>query len=233
MSRTAIISDVHANLPALEAVLKDIADSGVSRIISLGDVAGYGPHINECCDLLRTHNIVNLMGNHDDYLLKDTGCPRSETATLALAYQARIITKDNLDWLAQSLLRLEELGASLVHAGWHDPLDEYMTDIPQDYFAHMRGHIFISGHTHVQGQWTVGTKVFANPGSVGQPRDGDPRAAYLTLSSDGDITLNRVVYDIKTYQNDCEKAGLPEKLWSCVAQGTRIGGGISQVSILE
>jgi putative phosphoesterase len=232
LSQTAIISDIHANLPALEAVLAEIDSLYVDRIISLGDLAGYGPHINECAALLMDRNILNLMGNHDDYIVKGTDCPRSKSANIALAKQRSVIKPKIREWLAQSPLRFSDGDVRMLHGGWNDPLDEYILELRAAYFENRDGRLFISGHTHVQGQWRLQQKIYANPGSVGQPRDGDPRAAYAVLN-DGVLSLRRVAYDINAYISACKNAGYPEKLSECVRAGTKVGGGITAVRVVQ
>ena len=135
----AIISDVHGNLPALTSVLAEIDRMGVGRIACLGDVAGYYCSVNECVEALRARDIVNLMGNHDYYLTSGTGSPRSTSANRCLDYQRRTITEDNLRWLAASPPRAIADGVSIVHAGWNDPIDEYLYDVPPEYFHAFEG----------------------------------------------------------------------------------------------
>src|SRR5688572_6921654 len=191
----AIISDVHGNLPALTSVLAEIDRMGVERIACLGDVAGYYCSVNECVEALRARDIVSLMGNHDYYLTSGTGSPRSTAANRCLDYQRRTITEDNLRWLAASPLRGVADGVSMVHAGWNDPIDEYLYDVPPEYFHGFEGTRFASGPTHNQGIWKFGRKVYCNPGSVRPPRHGDPRAAFSVWAG-GTPTLYRVAYDI-------------------------------------
>src|SRR5438067_8393922 len=103
----ALISDVHGNYPALHAVLEAIDGLDCERIISLGDVAGYYCFLNECIETLRERGIVNLLGNHDQYLLEGTGCPRSDSANRCLAAQMEAVKPGNQEWLARSLHSLE------------------------------------------------------------------------------------------------------------------------------
>ncbi len=233
MSRIAIISDVHGNSPALEAVLDDIKTKDVVQIISLGDVAGYGPFINECCDTLRKNNVINLMGNHDQYLTSDALCERSHTVNVAIAYQKDIISDENMQWLSASPLHYTLPNISMVHAGWKHPTEEYMVRLSADYFEEYEESLFISGHTHVQGVWKLGDKTYANPGSVGQPRDGEHRAAYAVLDTQT-LTLEvyRIAYDVPRFQSACVVAGLPEGIGQCVAHGTRVDGKTTSVTVL-
>jgi diadenosine tetraphosphatase ApaH/serine/threonine PP2A family protein phosphatase len=220
----AIISDVHGNLPALTSVLAEIDRMGVERIACLGDVAGYYCSINECVEALRARDIVNLMGNHDYYLTSGTDSPRSTSANRCLDYQRRTITEDNLRWLAASPLRGVADGVSMVHAGWNDPIDEYLYDVRPEYFHAFEGTRFASGHTHIQGVWEFEAKIYCNPGSVGQPRDGDPRAAFAVWA-DGTPTLCRVAYDIDETSRRMERAGFEPYFYENLYRGTRIGAG--------
>jgi diadenosine tetraphosphatase ApaH/serine/threonine PP2A family protein phosphatase len=117
-------------------------------------------------------------------------------------------------------LRTSVDGVSMVHGGWHDPIDEYLYDVPRDYFAAIDGTGFASGHTHMQGVWAFDPKVYCNPGSVGQPRDGDPRAAYGVLDDEArDVTLFRVPYPVDQAQEKILAAGLPASLANRLALG--------------
>lgn len=222
-----IISDIHGNHAALLAVLNALERMGASRIICLGDIAGYYCEINECCDTLRSRNIFSLMGNHDWYLISDENCTRSNSANVCLSYQKDIITAENKRWL--STLRAEaSLGdLSIVHGGWNDPLEEYM--VPSTvYFSKIIGTLFASGHTHVPHIWKGNGKAYCNPGSVGQPRDGDPRASFATLDGET-FSLHRVEYDCHTIQKKMHNAGFPPYFYENLAYGTRIGGKIDRL----
>jgi predicted phosphodiesterase len=218
----AILADIHSNYPALDAVLDRIDALRCERVISLGDVAGYYAQPNECMQALRARNILNLMGNHDHYLVTGGLCPRSRSANDCLDYQRKVITEDNLEWLARSPL-FETLGEiSMVHAGWYDPLDEYIVNPEESYFLDRPGAIFLSAHTHVPIVRTFREKVYANPGSVGQPRDGDPRAAFAVLDGRR-IRIERVAYDIEATARAMRDAGFNSYYYSNLFAGTRIG----------
>lgn len=216
-----IISDIHGNYVALAAALELLDQRGVSEIICLGDVAGYYCQVNECCETLRSRNIFTLMGNHDWYLTAGEACPRSYSANICLDYQRRIITQDNLSWLG-SLPREATLhDIRMVHGGWNNLVDEYITP-SRDYFARLTGLLFASGHTHIQCLWTQDRKYYCNPGSIGQPRDGDPRAAFAIWDGQS-FYLHRIEYDIFRIQHKMSEAGLDPCYASCLLSGTRIG----------
>jgi len=220
-----IISDVHGNYSALRTVLARLDGLGVSRIICLGDTAGYYSQVNECCEALRERNVFSVMGNHDWYLARNERCPRSNSANACLDYQHGVITAQNLAWLGSLAERSIQAGVSIVHGGWNDPLEEYLRP-SSEYFTPLPGRIFASGHTHVQCLWKDGNKAYCNPGSVGQPRDGDARAGFATWNGES-FDLHRVEYDIGETQQAMKKAGFTRYFYENLDQGTQIGGRIS------
>ncbi|MDR3636049.1 MAG: metallophosphoesterase family protein [Isosphaeraceae bacterium] len=219
----AILSDVHGNLPALDAVLRRIDALGCDTVYSLGDVAGYYCQVNECIDLLRERAIPHLMGNHDRYLAAGRACPRSSSANVCLDFQRQAIRPDNLEWLSQAREALTVGDVSMVHGGWLDPVDEYLDRVEADYFRGRPGRFFFSGHTHVQVLVDFGAQTYCNPGSVGQPRDGDPRAAFAWMDR-GRITLERVAYDVDSIARAMNEAGFPSYFYNNLYYGTKIGG---------
>jgi putative phosphoesterase len=229
----AILSDIHGNLPALESVLKDLEHHNVDSIISLGDVSGYYPFINEVIELLESHNTVNLIGNHDRYIIDNTDCPRSTSANLALTYQKSVITDMSREWLSKSVSSLRFNNVSMVHGGWNDPEDEYLYKIDPSYFERFDAKHFFCGHTHVQKHFDLKNgKTFTNPGSVGQPRDGIPSAAYCLFDEEtGSILLKRVQYDIDTVANKMKELGFEEKFYSNLYTGSRIGGKVDSITL--
>lgn len=228
----AIISDVHGNYPALKKVLESIDKLGCEQIICLGDVAGYYCMINECIEELRSRNVINLLGNHDQYLIQGTGCPRSNSANRCIEFQSAIIKGENKKWLENSgeYLTLDDI--NFVHGGWKDPIDEYLYSISLSYFSEIKGKFFFSGHTHVQTLVDFNEKVYCNPGSVGQPRDGDSRASYAILDGEN-IFLKRVEYDIDIIANEMNNNGFESYFYENLYQGTRIGGQKSSVEIIK
>ena len=220
-----IISDIHGNYEALRAVLQELDGMHVRRIICLGDIGGYYCQINECCDALRARGIFSLMGNHDWYLASGEGCPRSNSANACLDHQKRVITPVNLAWLASLPSSAEIEGIRIVHGGWNDPIDEYINPSAQ-YFNPLEGNYFASGHTHVPCIWSEGEKTYCNPGSVGQPRDGDPRASFAVWNGKV-FELRRVEYAIDKIQNEMCAAGFAPYFYENLSKGTQIGGKVS------
>jgi putative phosphoesterase len=211
---TAFISDIHGNQEALQAVLSAIDALGITRIVCAGDVAGYYSEVNACCDTLRARGIPTVMGNHDWYLGGGGACLRSRSVNDCLDYQRRVITQGNL-----ASLQLEADGVRVVHGGWSDPIDEYLKPSAA-YFAALDGRFFLTGHTHLPCVHRYEGKVYCNPGSVGQPRDGDPRAAFAVFDGT-DFTLHRVPYDFRKVFALMDAAGFNDYYYGGLATGAR------------
>ncbi len=224
----AIIADIHGNFPALVSVMNEIDRLECKQIYSLGDVAGYYCMINECIDLLRKRSITHLLGNHDYYLSQGLPCPRSGAATICLYHQRKVVSKENLSWLDQSKKSIFYNNISMVHGGWNDPIDEYLYEIEEHYFNDLAGEIFLSAHTHVQKLFHFSEKIYCNPGSVGQPRDEDNRAAYAVITDD-QISLKRVEYDIDEIAFRMKKVGFNPYFYSNLFHGIKIGSKPSNV----
>ncbi len=218
----ALISDVHGNYTALQAVLAAIDGIGVDEIYCLGDIVGYYSEINQCCDELRRRNVKAIMGNHDWYMVANSFCPRSNSVNDCLAYQRRIITDENRVWLGELPLSRTLSDLHLVHGGWGNPIDEYL-DASHEYFDRVDGKYFASGHTHRQVLFDFGAKVYCNPGSVGQPRDNDPRAAFATFDG-ARFSLHRVQYDVDRVGVLMEEAGFSGYYYDCLKSGARTLG---------
>ncbi len=218
----ALISDIHGNFVALEQVLKAIDDLGINEIYCLGDIVGYYPQVNEVCDELRRRDVKCLTGNHDWYMLADSFCPRSQTVNDTIGYQKKIIKPENLAWLQSLPAHLEYNGLSMVHGGWTDPIDEYV-EPSAEYFAKVGGKFFASGHKHMQRLDDYGDKVYCNPGSVGQPRDGDNRAAFATWDGET-FELHRVAYDFGKVGELMEAAGFSGYYYQRLATGAKDNG---------
>ncbi len=232
--RVLVISDIHANLTALEAVLADAGE--VEATWCLGDLVGYGPDPNECVERIRgLPNLVCLLGNHDAAALNqiDVDAFNSE-ARSSLNWVKGTLSADNLDYI-QHLPEVTEVDqVTLAHGSPRNPIWEYILD-PRtahrnlDYFQ--TPFCFV-GHTHLPiiyqfntaltvvtvmapeagDAHTLTARAMANPGSVGQPRDHDPRACYAIFeTSEALWEMHRVVYDIEGVQQRIRKAGLPLK----------------------
>jgi predicted phosphodiesterase len=233
--RVAVVSDIHSNLHALEAVLAAIDAEAPDELWCLGDLVGYGPRPNECCALVAERADVCLGGNHD---LAVRGTIDLEEFGGDAAVAARW-TRDVLEPQAQELLdKLEPTGTAhgvaLYHGSARDPIWEYVLSDDGALATLELSHspLVLVGHSHValrvvrsrdgldggvaaaDTELTLdGIGALLNPGSVGQPRDGDPRAAYLLLDLDtGHVSFRRAEYDVGRTQREIREAGLPEML---------------------
>ena len=225
----AILSDIHGNLPALEAVVADARSRGCTRFLSLGDVAGYGAQPGECIDILRQLDAVNILGNHDSYITLNEDCPRSRVVSQIIDFQRGVLTTAQVDWLKSSLDMLREDDLLFVHGGPEDPRDQYLYTItPQSIPDDVRW--LFSGHTHVQVLADFGDRGYCNPGSVGQPRDGDCRAAYASIRGHA-VTLHRVAYDVDRAVAAMKSAGFEPFCYESLYKGAQIGGRIDSIKI--
>src|SRR6476619_37090 len=218
--QVAIVSDIHGNRHALQAVLEDIAAGPAVEVWCLGDVVGYGADPNDCCELVREHCAVVLSGNHDLAVTGELPLDEfSRGAAIAARWTQEVLDPDHLDWL--STLRPEgmEREIGLFHASPRAPIWEYVlsTLLAELCLDHQDQRVCLIGHSHValsfqrpdgapttgearrggDGASIAGGEWLINPGSVGQPRDGDPRAAWVLLDTGAwTAEWRRVEYDI-------------------------------------
>jgi diadenosine tetraphosphatase ApaH/serine/threonine PP2A family protein phosphatase len=238
--RIAVLSDIHANLPALDAVL---ADAGpLDGTWHLGDVVGYGPDPDGVVSRLREIGAVGVRGNHD---AAACGGPEIDwfnpDARSAMEWTRTAISATTLQWLRGLPERRTIDAFELVHGSPREPLWEYVTSasIARDSLALLHEPIGLHGHTHIPVAFVQegdgverfsprvgstldlrGRRALVNPGSVGQPRDGDPRASYLILdTATATIAWHRVEYDVGAVQAAMREAGLPGFLVSRLSIG--------------
>ncbi len=214
-----VISDVHGNKIALDAVLEDMPP--VDALVCAGDVVGYNPWPAECVDELRDRDVPTVMGNHDRAVASGTTFRFNNMAAAGVEYAQEELGDDQLGWLESLPDERVELegGVKLVHGHPDDP-DRYT--YPHEFSARMlEGEdLLVMGHTHVQHCERYGEGIVLNPGSVGQPRDGDPRAAYAVVDLDAmDVDLYRVEYDIDAVIEAVEAASLPERIGQRLKKG--------------
>lgn len=215
----AILSDVHGNYEALISVMNKLDKMTITQIYCLGDIIGYYPQINECCYELRKREVKCVMGNHEWYMLSGTKCLRSQSVNDCLEYQRRVIEKDNLNWINTFPIIRNEYGISMVHGGWQNPIDEYL-ELDENYFSEIRGKVFVSGHSHIQQMIRYRDKIYCNPGSVGQPRDGDNRAAFAVYDGK-EFELYRVEYDIEKVCKQMSNAGFNSYYYNCLHDASK------------
>ncbi|CAB4860755.1 MAG: metallophosphoesterase [Actinobacteria bacterium] len=232
----AVLSDIHANVQALEAVLEAADREGVDEIWCLGDVVGYGADPGACVDLMRERSAVCLAGNHD---LAAIGAISTDVFTQGAAVAARwtntALNDEQRAWLSGLAPSGSHAGAALYHGSPRDPVWEYVLSAlaAEMCFDEAGRPLILVGHSHVALAFSrlpgepatgetrrdgavldlKGAEWILNPGSVGQPRDNDPRAAWMLLDmSAGRCEYRRAEYDIPAAQSAIRAAGLPESL---------------------
>jgi diadenosine tetraphosphatase ApaH/serine/threonine PP2A family protein phosphatase len=240
--RVAVLSDIHANLHALEAVLVDVDEQAPDEIWCLGDLVGYGPRPNECVTLVRARAALSLCGNHDLAVLGtlDT-LDFSGDAGIAARWTQGVLGAEEAEWLRSLEPRGERPGVELFHGSPRDPVWDYVLteQIALISILETSAPLILVGHSHIAlafgwdgeeltgGLAPDGTHVelagrrwLVNPGSVGQPRDGDPRAAWALVDDDARrVTFRRVRYEIQQTQSEILEQGLPETLALRLAHG--------------
>lgn len=229
MNKLAFISDIHGNYPALKAVLADIDKRGIEKIICLGDLVGYYSMINEVVYELRERKVDCIIGNHDYAMLYTNGViERSKTCTTILKKQLTYIAPENFAYISslpESLVTGHN-GKSYfsVHGGLNDFIDEYLFRTNEDYFTRLnfKYDVLVTGHTHQLINEKSGVFTHLNPGSVGQPRDEDPRSAYLIIQ-ETEAKHIRVEYDIDEIVSDMKAKGFEEYIYAGLYTGKKIG----------
>ena len=236
MMKVAVISDIHANRQAFEAVLEEIAASDAAELWCLGDLVGYGADPDACVALARNHAAVCLAGNHDMAVTGEIPMDEfSRGASLAAQWTQEVISAENLQFLSSLRPQGQEGPVGLYHASPRDPVWEYVLSalLAELCLDSQDQRIGLIGHSHValafvreQGEPATGEPRRAgaeldissgewllNPGSVGQPRDGDPRAAWLLLDLDGQsVSFRRTEYDVTGAAAAIRAARLPDSL---------------------
>jgi len=238
--RMAILSDVHANLTALDAVLADVGEVDAIRV--LGDIVGYGPEPDEVVERLRSVGATGVCGNHD---LAALGGDLIEwfnpDARAAIEWTIGRISPTTREWLSSLPERLEDGQFTLVHGSPRDPVWEYITDadVAAAQLDDMTTPYCLFGHTHIPTAFRSSGRTMAavrtrpgdivvlddrrallNPGSVGQARDGIPSASWLLLDTDAlTATWHRTEYDIARTQAAMRAVGLPSRLVARLAVG--------------
>jgi putative phosphoesterase len=231
MSSIAIISDIHGNKTALDAVLEDIDNRGIKDIYCLGDLVGYYCFFNESIDTIISRNIPCILGNHDFALIHNSGViSRSKTCTRILSWQLQFISDNAMNYLKTLPERLDlsffGKSATCVHAGLIDPIDEYLFDVSGQYLENnnFTNKMLITGHTHLPSYKKFFTgQTWLNPGSVGQPRDGDNRASYLIINENFDIEFVRLPYNIRIVVEEMNKLGFENYITDPLITGVKIG----------
>jgi putative phosphoesterase len=217
--RFGVISDVHANRVALSAVLEDMPP--VEGLACAGDVVGYNPWPKACVERMRDEGVVTVQGNHDRAVAGETPFAFNGMAAAGVEYAREQLGPGELGWLGglPTERRVADGRLKVVHGHPDDP-DRYT--YPEDFAPELLGEedVLVLGHTHHQHVAEFAEGTVLNPGSVGQPRDGDPDAAYAVVDLDADtVELHRVRYDVEAVIEAIEDAGLPERIGSRLSEG--------------
>jgi putative phosphoesterase len=226
----AVITDIHANLPALHAALARIDELGIERIYCGGDLVGYGPHPNEVCALIQERAIPTIYGNYDYAIardLEDCGCAYVTPHDRALGRQSVQWTLAHTDAASKALMRELpfdihfEVGGVPVHLVHGSPrkVNEYLfEDKPASLYERLAAAesdpVLVFGHTHKPWQHEHGGVLFVNCGSLGKPKDGDARGAFAVLGPAGgevEVRIERVAYDTGAVAAKVREAGLPRE----------------------
>ncbi len=231
--RVAVISDVHSNLEALEKVLESLEEDSVDVVVCCGDVVGYGPRPSECLELVREVADVIVKGNHDHATVTGDISMFNVAAGIAVEWTRRRLDEEEIEYLGSlpetETFDVEGVEVFVVHGSPRDPIWEYVfPETPRGVLREMvevagNPDVLLMGHTHVPMREEVDGTLVANPGSVGQPRDGDPRAAYALLDvEDGEVKgweVRRVAYNVDRTAREIVEAGLPEELGARLYRG--------------
>lgn len=240
---TAIIGDIHGSLEALDAVLEDAEEQGVSAFACLGDIVGYGADPNACCERVRALDCPVVRGNHDHAVSYRVPLGWfNPVAAAAIRWTRKTVSAENRAWLRGLPLETSIADAQLVHASLDAPSKWHYLhpgEDPLSHFAKQTARICFCGHTHVPAVFVSAAgrvffadlapfrvrpeddaKLAVNPGAVGQPRDGNPAAAYILFDpATGTIVPRRVPYDAEAAARKIREAGLPEFLAARIMVG--------------
>ena len=240
-----LVSDIHGNLPAFEEVLDEFERRHIDTIICCGDIIGYGPWPNECAMLVRDRKMIAVRGNHDTLIVGDSEIEEFSSN----ARRAGLWTRDQLlpetrEFLASLPLPTQFANVAITHASFRDPLWEYIFDRRVAYhnFHVLETEIGLFGHSHIPTvfQWNggdvlggrvvddfdllcePGERYLINPGSVGQPRDGDWRASCAIVTPQNNswqIQFRRVEYSVEATREEMQRVGLPPPLYDRLLVG--------------
>ena len=242
--RYAIIADIHANLAAFMAVLVDIERKGeAEEVWCLGDIVGYGPEPHQCIELLRQTNHICVAGNHDLAAIGEVDTYEfNPDAAAACEWTAKQLTPRDIAYIKSLPLVIEKDDFTLAHGSPREPVWEYVLSISiaRENFAYFKSKFCLVSHSHVPLVFSYGKtgscsfsqfsdneelvlgeeRLIINPGAVGQPRDGDPRASYAIYDSEmGKVNLYRVPYDIAATQAKMVEQRLPMRLVARLSYG--------------
>jgi len=244
--KIGVLSDIHSNLEALEVALKWLDEQNIDQSVCLGDVVGYGPNPNECCDLLRNYSAVTLLGNHDAAVI---GAMSTEyyydAARVAIQWTRRHLSADHLEWLYQLpfTYRLADEGVSFFHSAPICPSGYFYVVFKDDAQAHVRmfdrlTDVSLLGHSHLVRAFRIAkgkakevqaenvkreddARYIVSVGSTGQPRDRDPRGAVSCIDTEtGELHIHRFDYDREKTVAKIAEAGLEPRFGERLLTGS-------------
>ncbi|MDP3104110.1 MAG: YfcE family phosphodiesterase [Candidatus Methanoperedens sp.] len=213
-----LISDVHSNTTALKAVLSEMERMGVEKILHAGDIIGYNPYPNETIEMFIEHKIISILGNHDRAIITGDYSEFNPYAAAALLWTKKVISPRNVDYLhslkSREHFTIDNIHFVAIHGSLRD-VDEYIfpVNVSAHFLAVAKADVLVLGHTHVQFKKEYSLGIVLNPGSVGQPRDENPDAAFAVYDTMTNVArLKRINYDFEKVIEDMHNAHLPDKL---------------------
>ena len=217
--RIAALADIHSNLPALEAVFE--AMPPVDTVLCVGDIVGYYPWPAEALEQIRDRNIPCVQGNHDRAVAQESSFRFNSMAKAGVDLALNQLSDEQRDWLAglPQYRHVHDGRIAMVHGHPADP-DRYT--YPDAFHSDLLGEeeLLLLGHTHIQHAAVVEGGIIVNPGSVGQPRDGDPRASFSVIDLESHtVDERRVDYNIERVIREVSAKGLPEELGTRLRMG--------------
>lgn len=217
-----MVSDIHSNLQAFESVLEDAGRFDVS--FNAGDIVGYGPNPRECIETVRRLKMISVAGNHDYAVVANDASDFNPYAAEALMINRTLLNDNDFSWLGALPRALhqsvEGVRVSIYHGSPRDPLNEYIFPAEagrriEEFLKYSKSDVLVLGHTHIPYVLESPRGLMVNPGSVGQPRDGDCRASYTILDlRDGVVGVEnrRIEYDVREVAERMGRLGLPRPL---------------------
>lgn len=209
--KIAFISDIHANLPALESVISEVRSCDM--ILCCGDVVGYYAEPNQVCELLRDLRIPTIRGNHDAYVTGHLESKPEYRQAYRIDWTKEVLKKSNLEWLSNLPIEMrfcwDDLRVTIRHANpWDEEQYLYPDSELLDQIQLEQNDIFVLGHTHRPMQRSLGKGLLINPGSVGQPRDYNSGPSYAILDVHAcQVELRRTTYAFESYQQSLKQKG--------------------------
>lgn len=229
--KIGVISDIHGNVCALETVLQELVGK-CDKLLCLGDITGYYPFVNEVFELIKDFDIQCIGGNHDYALLSDVPVRGNRIACQSLDYVRRTILSTNFEFLQELTYRksmvVDRLKILMAHGSPQYPIDEYVypDNFNTDQFINVDADFVLIGHTHIPMIKKIDTMLVVNPGSCGQPRDGNPLASYATIDTENRaVIFKRKEYDILRVASACRVLSIDPVLVDILYHGGRYKDG--------